>query len=104
VGAQHHLHTVWQGKELLLHELDEAAGPPPAALPHESVPPGTAFVDTRSKQLVVACAGSTWLVVSALQLQDRKAHAAWDFVNGYRLPKTGVAMFLGAVTNAPGRH
>ena len=68
------------------------------------MPPGTAFVDTRSKQLVVACAGGTWLAVSALQLQDRKAHAAWDFVNGYRLPKTGVAMFLGAVSEAQRRH
>ena len=94
------MHTLWQGRELLLHELSEAAELPPGSRPGPAevgfaVPPGTVFFDAGPRTLVVACAGDTWLSVAKLQLENRKALSAWDFVNGYRLPKTGVAMVLG---------
>jgi methionyl-tRNA formyltransferase len=86
---------VWEGQELLLHDIDALPMPPPAAAAEGAWPPGTALYEPSAKRLAVACADATWLAVPAVQRQNRRRQSAHDFVNGYRLPKAGTVAVFG---------
>lgn len=50
--------------------------------PHVSTVPGTLFA--KQKELILACAGNSFLRISQVSLPGSKALSAEDFINGYR--------------------
>ncbi len=74
--------TTLEGKKLIVHRMDEAAGLGLAA-PSPAEPGQIAIVD--NQRLIVACAGHTWLELLEIQLEGKKRLPAAEFLHGAQL-------------------
>ena len=78
------LYSFWKGNRVIIHDLDVSATRQFSGI---FLRPGHVMFCVKKKLLLIGCADSQVVACSHLQLATRKPIHAFDFANGYHIPR-----------------